>query len=152
MRKMIFLAIVGFSLTLTACDQTPKEEESKTAGGPEKAAKGKEDGIEELRAYANKKRQQYQEKAEEVLNSYEKRVDELKAQANKAGGDAKKKFDEAVVAWREKQKALKKQLAEFKTASAKAWEEMEKKIDAGLEELKKLYEKARAAVAKRKAA
>ena len=152
MRQLIFLTMLSFSLALTACDQTAKEEESKTAGGPEKAAEGKGDGVEELRSYANKKRQQYQEKAEEVLNSYEKRVDELKAQANKAGGDAKKKFDEAVVAWREKQKALKKQLEEFKAASAKVWEEMEKKIDAGLEELKKLYEKARAAVVNRKAA
>jgi len=62
-------------------------------------------------------------------------------------GDAKKKFDEAAEALREKQTALKEQLEEFKTASVKAWEEMEKKIDAGLEELKKLYEKARSAVA-----
>ena len=82
-----------------------------------------------------------------MLQSYEKRVDELKAKADKAGGDAKKKFDEAVGALREKQKDLQKQLEEFKTASAKAWEEMEKKIDAGLAELKKLYEKARSAVA-----
>ena len=152
MRQLIFLAIIGFSLALAACDQKPKDEQRKIDRALEKAKKSNEDGIEELRSYANKKRQQYQEKAEAVLNSYEKRVDELKAQANKAGGEAKKKFDEAVVAWREKQKALKKQLEEFKTASAKAWEEMEKKIDAGLEELKKLYEKARAAIANRKAA
>jgi hypothetical protein len=38
-------------------------------------------------------------------------------------------------------------LDDLKTASVKAWEEMEKKIDAGMEELKKLYEKGRSAFA-----
>lgn len=70
----------------------------------------------------------------------------MKAKAEKASGEAKKKVDEAIETMREKQKSLKEQLEEFKTASAKKWQEMEKKIDAGLEELKQLYEKARSAV------
>ena len=147
MQQIIFLSILAVSLALTACEQKSKKEEAKIAAVPEKASKEKDDAVEELRSYANNKRQQYQEKAEEALHYYEKRVDELKAKADKAGGEAKRKFDEAVVAWREKQKTLKKQLEEFKTASARAWEEMEQKIDAGLEQVKKLYEKARSAVA-----
>ena len=151
-RPILFLALLGLALALGACEQSSAEEKPKIAALPEKDTKDKEDSLEAIRSYANKKRQQYQEKAEELLKSYEKRVDELKAKADKAGGEAKRKFDEAIVAWREKQKVLKKQLEEFKTASAKAWEQMEKKIDAGLEELKKLYEKARSAVVNRKAA
>ncbi len=66
---------------------------------------------------------------------------------DKASGKAKKKYEETEKAWQEKRLALRKQLDDLKTASVKAWEEMEKKIDAGMAELKKLYEKGRSAFA-----
>ena len=147
MRFIIFVTILGLSLAVAACEQKPKEEETKIVAVPEKVTKETEDAIEDLKSYANKKREEYREKAEAALKSYEEGIDKLKAKADKASGEAKRKDDEAVAALRKEQKVLREQLEEFKTASAKAWEKIEKKIDAGLEEVKKLYEKARSALA-----
>jgi uncharacterized phage infection (PIP) family protein YhgE len=147
MLRIISLALLGFSLALAACEQKAKEDETKIARAPERATEEKDDAIEELRSYANKKREEYREKAEHALKSYDEGIAKLKAKADKASAEAKKKYDEAAQEMREKQKALREQLEEFKTASVKAWEMMEKKIDAGMEDLKKLYEKARSAVA-----
>lgn len=49
MRQIIWLSILGFSFSLAACEQPAKKEPTKIAGGPEKAAKEKEDTVEELR-------------------------------------------------------------------------------------------------------
>jgi phage-related protein len=151
-RPIVFLALLGVALAFGDCEQSSAEEKPRIAALPEKDTKDKEDSLEAIRSYANKKREEYREKAEELLRSYEKQFNELKAKAESARGEAKKKFAEAEAALRAKQKELRKQLDEFKTASAKAWEEMEKKIDAGLAELKTRYEKARAALANRKPA
>jgi len=59
MRPITFLSILGFSLALAGCEQKPKEEETKIATAPEKATQDKDDVVEELRSYANRKRQQY---------------------------------------------------------------------------------------------
>jgi uncharacterized protein YukE len=98
-----------------------------------------------LQSYATKKHEEYREQAEAALKSYEQRFHELKAKVDKAGGEAKKKYREAEQAWHAKAKALREQLEALKTASVKAWDEMEKKIDAGMEQLRKLYNKARSA-------
>lgn len=145
MRHTLLFAIIGISLLVAACNKKTKDEESKPASSAAEVKKEAAETYDALRSYAAKKHEEYREKAEAALKSYEQRFNELKAKVDKAGGDAKKKYREAEQAWQEKAKALREQLEALKTASVKAWEEMEKKIDAGMEQLRKLYEKARSA-------
>ncbi|MGE5216371.1 MAG: hypothetical protein ACM3SP_05125 [Chloroflexota bacterium] len=145
MRHTILVAIIGISLLVAACGKEPKDDGSKPAPGAAEVKKEAAETYEALKSYATKKHEEYREKAEAALKSYEQRFQELKAKAEKAGGEAKKKYREAEQAWQEKAKALREQLAALKTASVKAWENMEKKIDAGLEQLRKLSDKARSA-------
>jgi len=146
MRRTLPIAIVAISLFLPACNKTAKDDEAKPATATEAVQKETVEAYEALKSYATKKHEEYREKAEAALKSYEKQFNELKAKIDKASGKAKKKYEETEKAWQEKRLALRKQLDDLKTASVKAWEEMEKKIDAGMAELKKLYEKGRSAV------
>jgi len=145
MRRIIPLIIFISSLAMAGCEHKPKEEETKLAPIPENLTEEKKDTIEKLKSYANKKREEYRERAERALRSYEEGIDKLKTKAGEATAEARKKYDETMDKVREKQKALREQLEQFKTATMEKWEEMEKKIDAGLEELEQLYEKARSA-------
>lgn len=147
MRQILPLAIFGIFLIVAACDEKTKDEESKPAPSAAEVKKDAAETYNALKSYAAKKHEEYREKAEAALKSYEQRFYELKAKVDKAGGEAKKKYREAEQAWQENAKALREQLEALKTASVKAWEEMEKKIDAGMEQLRKLYEKARSAAA-----
>lgn len=146
MRHAALLAIVCFSLLLPACNKKPKGEESQPATAGESVKKETIEAYEALKSYATKKHEEYREKAEDALKSYEKRFVELKARVEKASAETKKKYNEIEKAWQEKAKAMREQLDDLKTASIKTWEQMEKKIDAGMDEVKKLYEKARSAV------
>ena len=145
MRRTLFLIILASFLAMSGCEQKPKDEKTKLATAPEKMTEEKKDALEDLKSYANKKREGYREKVERALKAYDEGVEKLKAKASEASAEARKKYDEAMEKVRERQKALREQLEEFKTATVEKWQEMEKKIDAGLEELEKLYEKARLA-------
>jgi DNA anti-recombination protein RmuC len=151
MRHTIPLAIVGISLLVAACDKKPKDDESQPAATTEAVQKETAGSSETWKSYATRKHDEYREKADALLKSYEKRFNELKPKIDKASDAAKRKYHEVDKAWQEKAKTVREQLdkfkEEFKTASLKALEEMEKKIDAGMEELRKLYEKARSAAA-----
>jgi DNA repair exonuclease SbcCD ATPase subunit len=147
MHRTLPIAIVAISLFLPACNKKVKDDEAKPATATEAVQKETAEAYEALKSYATKKHEEYREKAEAALKSYEKQFNELKAKIDKASGKARKKYEETEKAWQEKRQALTKQLDDLKTSSVKAWEEMEKKIDARMEELKKLYEKGRSAFA-----
>jgi len=151
MRHTLLLAIIGISLLAAACDEKPKDAESKPAPSATEVKTEAAETYEALKSYATKKHEEYREKAQAALKLYEQRFNELKAKVDKAGGEANKKYREAEQAWQEKAKALREQLEALKTASVKAWEEMEKKIDTGMEQLRKLYDKARSSVARNNA-
>ncbi|MDH3444110.1 MAG: hypothetical protein OEN50_09330 [Deltaproteobacteria bacterium] len=117
-----------------------------SSGSADKLTKEAGEAVEAVKAYASEKKTQFQEQAEEKLTEYQERIDELKVKAEKATGEAKEKFNETMAEWNGKKEALKRQMEEFKTATAENWAKVENQINQGIEELGKLYEKARSAV------
>jgi hypothetical protein len=147
MRYAVLLAIFSISVLATGCNKKAKDNESKPTTAAQTVKNETMEAYEAFKSYATKKHEEYREKTEAALKSYERRFAELKTKGDKGSSSAKKKYREAEEAWQEKTKAVREQLEELKTASIKTWEQMEKKIDAGIDELKKLYEKARSAIA-----
>jgi molecular chaperone GrpE (heat shock protein) len=60
--------------------------------------------------------------------------------------EVKQEFDAIMEEWHEQTENLKQQLEEIKTTSAEAWQDAERRINAGMEKLRKLYERARSAL------
>ena len=94
MRHTLPLAIVAISLFLPACNKPAKDDEAKPATATEAVQKETAEAYEALKTYATKKHEEYREKAEAALKSYEKQFNELKVKIDKASGKAKKKYEE----------------------------------------------------------
>jgi hypothetical protein len=89
------------------------------------------------------KKEEYKKTAKEKLARFEKKIDELEVEAKKAGSkardDAKKGLDEL----RQKKEVLKKDMKKLEATGKNKWEVVKKKVDSGIDDLEKTYDKVR---------
>ena len=106
------------------------EEKSGEMTGPKEAA-------------SEDKRNEYKRMAKEKLAELGKKIDELEGAAKKAGSkvraDAKKGLEEL----KQKREVLKKDMKKLEAAGKREWEVVKKKVDAGMDDLEKTYDKVR---------
>jgi hypothetical protein len=140
MKFVKILMVLLLPLALLACGNDTKDVSA------EKVKQEAGETYDALKAYATKKKLEFQQQAETTLSSYEKQIQALKSKADKASGEARKKYDEALAEWNTKKDDLNKQLEEFKTASAETWADAEQRIEASMDKIKKLYEEAKSAL------
>jgi len=89
------------------------------------------------------KKEEYKKTAKEKLAKIEKKIEELEGSAKKAGSkvraDAKKGLEEL----KQKREVLKKDMKKLEAAGKRKWEIVKKKVDAGMDDLEKTYDKVR---------
>jgi len=110
-----------------------------TASGEEKAG----ETAAPIEGYSKEKKEEYKKTAKEKLAGIEKKIGELEAKAKEAGSKAKSDAKKGLKELKQKKEALKKDLGKLETAGKTKWEDLKKKVDAGLEDLEKTYDKVR---------
>ena len=143
--KSGFLSMVFCALFLSAAflpgplKQARCEVNQGTAAEEEKAgetAAPKEESFKE-------KKEEYKKTAKEKLARIEEKIRELEAKAKEAGSRASDDAKKGLKELKQKKEALKKDLGKLETAGKTKWEDLKKKVDAGLEDLEKTYDKVR---------
>lgn len=129
-------------MLLAACDKEPDYREE-AARSSEQWVKETQQTYQALKNYALQKQQEFRRQTEAELARYEELIEKFRAEIERVSAEAKRKFNEINEEWNKKAEDLKQQLEEIKTASAEAWQRAERRINAGIEELRKLYERAR---------
>ena len=87
------------------------------------------------------KKEEYEKTAKEKLARIEKKIDELEVDAKKAGSEAKEDAKKGLKELKQKKEVLKKDLRKLKASGKKRWEVAKKKVDAGMDDLEKTYDK-----------
>ena len=137
--------IVLFSLVLsvTACDKDPKGYQEEAARSSEQLVRETQEAYQALKNYALQKQKEFRQQTEAKLARYEERIEKLREKIEKAGTEARRECNEIMKEWHTRTENLRQQLEEIKSTGAEAWQQAERQINAGMEELGKLYERAR---------
>ena len=85
----------------------------------------------------------YKRTAQEKLAKLGKKIDELEDEAKKAGLKARDDAKKGLKELKQKREVLKKDIKKLEAASKKKWEVVKKKVDAGMDDLEKTYDKVR---------
>lgn len=84
---------------------------------------------------------EYKLKAKEKLAELDKNIGELEAEAKKKGTEIRQDARKGIKELEKKKAVVQKDLKRLEAAGKKTWEKAQKKVDAGLEELQKAYER-----------
>ena len=133
-------------LSLIACDTESNEYRKEAARSSDSLVRETQETYQALKRYALQKQTEFREQAQTQLARYEQDVEKLRANFEKASAEAKQEFKEISEEWNKRTENLKQQLEQIKSTGAEAWQQAEKQINAGMEELRKLYERARSAL------
>jgi DNA anti-recombination protein RmuC len=145
LRYFHMIVLLLLIMLLAACDKESNEYRQEAAHSSEQWVKETQQTFQALKNYALQRQKEFRRQTEAELARYEERIDKFRAEIESASAEAKRKFNEINEEWNKKAEDLKQQLEEIKTASAEAWQHAERRINAGMEELRKLYERARSA-------
>jgi uncharacterized membrane-anchored protein YhcB (DUF1043 family) len=96
--------------------------------------------------------EKFQKKATAQIEEMQKKIDKLKEAYDANSAEMRKKFDEQMAAGKKhydeavadlklKEAAVKKELADMKSATGEAWEKAKEKMDIMTDEMEKAYEK-----------
>jgi archaellum component FlaC len=140
------IAILLLILPLAACDKGSNNYREQAARSSEQWVQETQQTYQALKDYALQKQKKFHRQAEAELARYEEGIEQFRMEIESASAEAKRKFSEINEEWNKTAEDLKQQLEKIKTASAEAWQHAERRINAGLEELRKLYERARSAL------
>jgi DNA anti-recombination protein RmuC len=143
-----FKSIVLFLLILpvAACDREPNDYREGAIRSSEEWVKETQQNYQALKNYALQKKKEFRRQTESELARYQELIEKFRAEIERATTEAQHKFNEINEEWKKNLEYLKQQLEEIKTRGAEVWEQTEKRINAGLEELGRLYERARSAL------
>jgi hypothetical protein len=143
--KSRFLSIVFCVLFLAAVflpgpvKQARAEVKKGTTTGEEisgESAAPKEGSFKEIK-------EEYKKSATEKLARLGKKIDELEAEAKKAGSKARDDAKKGLKKLKQKREVLKKDIRRLEAVGKKKWEVVKKKVDAGIDDLEKTYDKVR---------
>jgi hypothetical protein len=140
-----WIAVLLLILPLAACDKESNNYREQAARSSEQWVQETQQTYQALKDYALQKQEKFHRQAEAELARYEERIEKFRMEIESAGAEAKRKFSEINEEWNKRAEGLKQHLEEIKTISAEAWQRAERQINAGMEELRKLYERARSA-------
>ena len=139
------IAVLLLILPLAACDTASNNYQEQAARSSEQWVQETQQTYQALKDYALQKQENFHRQAEAELARYEERIEKFRMKIESAGAQAKRKFSKINEEWNKRAEELKQQMEEIKTISVEAWQRAERQINAGMEELRKLYERARSA-------
>jgi septal ring factor EnvC (AmiA/AmiB activator) len=143
LRYIRLIALLFLMLPISASDKEPGDYREEAARSSEEWVKETQQNYHALKNYALQKQKEFRQQTEAELARYEERIEKLRAEIERATTEAQRKLNEINEEWKKNVEDLKQQLEESKTRGAELWEQAEKRINAGLQELRRLYERAR---------
>jgi vancomycin resistance protein YoaR len=125
--------MLTWAVNLTLAQQQPvTKQELKTEAA---------DTMEKAKAYAERQKQVYANKAQAALDDLSKKIDQLKEQAKVAKGEALTKIQAALADLKVKQDQAKQKLQELGSSTGAAWEQVKTGVDKAVADLQKAYNK-----------
>ena len=89
------------------------------------------------------KKEEYKKTAKEKLARIGEKISELETEAKKAGSRASDDAKKGLKELKQKKEVLMKDLRKLEAAEKTKWEAVKKKVDSGMDDLEKTYEKVR---------
>lgn len=146
LRYLKSIVLLLFILPGAACDREPNNYREGAARSSEEWVKETQQNYQTLKNYALQKEKEFRRQMEAELARYEGLIEKFRGEIERATTEAQHKFNAINEEWKKNVEDLKKQLEEIKTKGAEVWEQAERRINSGLEELRRLYERARSAL------
>ncbi|MFH1117742.1 MAG: hypothetical protein V1792_27800 [Pseudomonadota bacterium] len=109
-------------------------------GSAEEVKKEARDTLGAAKKFAEREKQEYQQKVQAQLDSLSARLDDLKQKAQSAQGDALAKLNRNIADLEKKRADAGRKLAELKTAGAEAWMKLKSGLDGAVNELKNAFQ------------
>jgi F0F1-type ATP synthase membrane subunit b/b' len=141
---MLMLALV----VLPGCGENEQTQSKPATVSKEDVKKKAKEAYDATQAYTHEQIQAFREQTETRLAEYNKEIDQLKAKAEKLKEDAKTKAEQQLTALRQKQDEVSEKLKNLSSSSENAWEQVKLGIDAAMEDLGNAYKKAKAEFSK----
>jgi len=109
-------------------------------GSVESVKKEAQETLEAAKKFAEKQKQEYQQKIQKELDGLSGRIEQLKEKARSATGDALTRLNQGIADLEKKKGDAQRKLDDMKTAGAEAWTKLKSGLDNAVNELKNTFQ------------